>query len=120
MIVPPQDQIDKMAEIMEYLLKKEGNEKLTVGLVKQKYHLSEREYQMIYDLCMPLIRKKHSKEEGWRTTYLTLKSRIYAALRKDDNETAEKVRTILQQSFYEPSKNRASEINNAEGENLND
>lgn len=107
--VLPQDEIDGIVEVMEHILKSDGSDKITVGGIKQHYQLTELQYQMIYDLCMPLIRKKHDKEEGWRGTYLALKSRIYAALRKDKNETADKVRTILQQSVYEPSKGKFSE-----------
>ena len=98
MVVLPQDQIDAMVEIMECILKTDGSSRVTVGDIKRKYKITEDEYQMIYDLCMPILRKKNTGDDNaWRTGYLSLKQRLYAMLRHDRSETANKIRIVLQQ-----------------------
>ena len=66
MIVLPQDQIDKMKEIMDFLLKNPTG--ITVQQVKDMFKLTSDEYEMIYDFCMPLIREK-SVKQYWAVKY---------------------------------------------------
>jgi len=68
MIVLPQDQIDRMVEIMDMLLK---YPLMTVEDIKKRYKLSSEEYEMIFDLCMPLIRETNVKK------YWTLKYQAF-------------------------------------------
>ena len=66
MIVLPQDQIDHMKEIMDFLLKNPTG--FSVYEIKRMFNLNSDEYEMIYDLCMPLIREKTVKQY-WATKY---------------------------------------------------
>lgn len=66
MIVLPQYQIDEMKEIMDYLFKYQAL--TTVESVKKKFNLTSEEYDMIYDLCMPLIRENGVKKY-WAIKY---------------------------------------------------
>lgn len=104
--VLPQDQIDYIVMVMDYVLKHNGGERdkkakilqVTVGDIKSQFGLNEQQYQMIYDLCMPVFRKKsYASNDIWRTAYLALKQRLYRSLRDDESITAQKVLTILQQ-----------------------
>lgn len=74
MIVLPQDQIDRMSEIMDDILRN-TSEVYTVKYFKKKYKLSSAEYDMIYDLTMPLIREINIKRY-WRAKYSSLVRRI--------------------------------------------
>ena len=66
MIVLPQDQIDHMKEIMDFLLKNPTG--FSVYEIKRMFNLTNDEYEMVYDLCMPLIREKTVKQY-WAIKY---------------------------------------------------
>lgn len=94
MIVLPQDQIDDMVKILDVILRNEFAGKLTVEDMKAKYNLTPEEYDMIYDLAMPLIRKQNEKGL-WKTRASSFKCRIYNTLIGDKSETAAKVRRLI-------------------------
>lgn len=72
MVVLEHDQIERMANIMDVILKYPG---LTVGDIKKKYHLTSEEYDMIFDLTMPLIREMNVKRY-WASKYRHLVTKI--------------------------------------------
>ena len=84
MIVLPQDQIDRMKEIMDYLLKYQTG--ITVGEVKRKYNLTSEEYEMIYDLCMPLIRESGVKKY-WAIKYQSFIRELKVLIKSRKNLT---------------------------------
>lgn len=94
MIVLPQDQIDTMVKVLDVILHNELAGKLTVEDMKAKYNLTPEEYDMIYDLAMPFIRKQNEKGL-WKTRAHSFKNRIYTALIGDNSETATKVRRLI-------------------------
>ena len=65
LIVLPQYDIDVINEVQDYIL---GHPGVSVGDIKMKYNLTEAEYQMIFDLCMPSIRKRNT-ERYWIGRY---------------------------------------------------
>ena len=74
MKVLPQHQIDNMVVIMDDILRHPG-ECFTVGFFKKKYNLSDEEYNMIFDLTMPLIREINIKHY-WQAKYSSLVRRV--------------------------------------------
>lgn len=81
MIVLPQDQIDEMKKIMDFILK---NPLVSVAEIKEHFDLLSEEYEMIFDLCMPSIRRKNS-EKYWRAKYSGVMSFLKEQLRKAIN-----------------------------------
>ena len=69
MIVLPQDEIDHLKELMDDLLKQQYS--MSVGDFKRRWKLSSEEYEMIYDLCMPLIREANVKKY-WAIKYQSM------------------------------------------------
>ena len=83
MTVLPKDQIDKMAQVMDDILKYPN---LSIGELRKRYNLTVEEFDMIYDLCMPLIRETNVKRY-WavKAHYYIRKMKEYLA-RKDLND----------------------------------
>lgn len=79
MIVLPQEQIDVMVQAMDYILK---SKQTSVAEIREHFHLSVEEYSMIFDLCMPVIRKG-SRTEYWKNKYVALKQAICDRIRKE-------------------------------------
>lgn len=96
MIVLPQDQIDKMKEIMDYLFKYQAL--TTVSEVKRRFNLTSEEYEMIYDLCMPLIRETGVKKY-WAIKYQSfvreLKTLIKNRKNLNNNQFYSELRKIV-------------------------
>lgn len=91
-----QADIDEISAIMDVILQREGSKtNNSVKNIRREYHLSSEQYNMAYDLCMPMIRKMSSNDGYWKLRYGRLRMRISAVLRKDTSETAEKVRKVL-------------------------
>ena len=65
LIVGPPDQIAFINKVQDYIINHPG---VTVGSIKQRFNLTEDEYQMIYDYCMPCIRKRNT-ERYWIGRY---------------------------------------------------
>lgn len=90
----PGDQLDQITLIMDDILANQGR---SVKYFKDKYNLSMEEYDMIYELCMPKVRKKlpgdyyrvqycdlvkslREKAKGDRSSFATwVKTRLYKA-----------------------------------------
>lgn len=94
MIILPQDQIDTMVRIFDILLRNELAGKLTVTDIKEKYNLTAEEYNMIYDLAMPFIRKQNERSL-WKSRASSFKNRVYSTLIGDKSATATKVRKLI-------------------------
>ena len=96
MIVLPQDQIDKMKEIMDYILRYESL--TSVASIKERFHLTSEEYDMLYDLCMPLIRETGVKKY-WALKYksfvLELKRLIRSRKSLTENQFYNEFRKIV-------------------------
>lgn len=73
MVILSEEQIEKMTKVSDFLLKHPSN--ITVADIRRKFKLSRDEYNMIYDLTMPLFRKQ-SSTSYWRTKYIMLKDAI--------------------------------------------
>lgn len=95
MVVLPQDQIDDMNKIMDYILANNSNPNVSVADIKKKYKLTGPEYDMIYDLCMPLIRNRNTNDSFWRKQYLRLRLRVSATVRRNKSPLANKLRAVL-------------------------
>ena len=65
MQVIPQAQIDEMVEVMDYIL---AHPSISVADIKKHFELTAEEYNMIFDLCMPSIRKGN-KTAYWKNRY---------------------------------------------------
>ena len=68
MIVLPQAQIDEMTEVMDYILAHPSD---TVIAIKNHFGLTNDEYNMVYDLCMPSVRKGN-KVAYWKNKYASV------------------------------------------------
>ena len=89
-----QADIDEIVGIMDTILKTQSTNH-SVLKIRQKHKLTSEQYNMVYDLCMPMIRKMGSSDSYWKARYGRFKMRIVAALRQDRSETAEKVREVI-------------------------
>ena len=97
MIVLPQDQIDKMKEIMDYLFKYQAL--TTVGEVKKRFNLTNEEYEMIYDLCMPLIRENGVKKY-WAIKYQSFVQELKRLIKNRKNLTNNQFYSELRKIVY--------------------
>lgn len=81
MTVLPQDQIEEICRVMTFILK---NPTMPVENIRERFHLTAAEYNMIFDFCMPLIRMKNGAEY-WKVKYVSLKQLIRDRLRLEKN-----------------------------------
>lgn len=114
MIVLPQDQIDKMKEIMDYLFKYQAL--VSVASVKQKFNLTNEEYDMIYDLCMPLIRESGVKKY-WAVKYKSFMEELKRLIKQRKNLTDiqfynEFRKLVYARSYGEPGMMEAAGVEN--------
>lgn len=79
MVIIPQDQIDFMIKVMDYIRK---HPNAIVIDIRQRFGLSKEEYDMIYDLMMPLIRGGNMSSY-WKTKYVTLREAVSDRLRSE-------------------------------------
>lgn len=100
MIVLPQDQIDKMKEIMDYLFKYQAL--TTVGEVKKRFGLTSEEYDMIYDLCMPLIRESGVKKY-WAIKYQSFVQELKRLIKNRKNLTSNQFYSEFRKIVYAKS-----------------
>lgn len=68
MIIIPQAQIDDMTEVMDYIL---AHPSFTVLDIKNHFNLTNDEYNMVYDFCMPSVRKGN-KVAYWKNKYASV------------------------------------------------
>ena len=92
--VLPQHEIDDIVEVADYILSHQSSIK-SINEVKKKFGLTTEQYNMVYDFCMPLIRRWNVNEGYWNTRYKRFKMRIVTAIRMDKSELAEKIRRIV-------------------------
>lgn len=59
MTVLEQDEVKQLCKVMNYILKTTNT---TVEKVKEKFHLSDDEYNMIMNISMPFLREANSKK----------------------------------------------------------
>lgn len=90
MTVLSEGQIELMTLVMDDILRYQG---VTVESIKKKYALTDEEYNMIFDLCMPNIRSN-----AWESTMKqadgTLKKEIRKVIRMKTITDSEKIRII--------------------------
>lgn len=79
MTVLTQDEIDHLTEMMDDLFKQQYV--ITVAQFKSKWKLSSEEYNMIYDLCMPLIREANIKKY-WAVKYKSFVEELKRLIKK--------------------------------------
>lgn len=65
MQILPQTQIDEMNKIMDFILNHPG---VPVEDIRNRFHITSEEYNMIFDLVMPSIRKGN-RSGYWKTKY---------------------------------------------------
>lgn len=90
MTVLSEGQIELMTLVMDDILRYQG---VTVESIKKKYALTDEEYNMIFDLCMPNIRV-HSWESTMKQADGTLKKEIRKVIRMKTITDSEKIRII--------------------------
>lgn len=94
MTVLPGAQINFMVAVMDDLLKNPGKK---VADFKTKYNLTSEEFNMIYDLTMPLIRAKNGRQY-WASKYYELLEMMRRAVYNDQSKSAERIRAVLEAS----------------------
>lgn len=79
--------VDDLVKLIEYIVKYEtmSSEKYSVGAIKQRLNLTSEEYDELYDLCMPAIRRKNG-ERFWKNCYKGQKAEIQRVLCAVENE----------------------------------
>ena len=114
MTVLSEDQITVMTMVMDDILKRHN---MSVQEIKNKYHLTDDEYNMIFDLCMPNIRE-NSWEAFWKQAYGSLRKEIRNVIRKTEITDSEKLQIIKGMCAYEnrPKKTEKDNINVEEEE----
>lgn len=100
MTIIPHDEVEQIVPIIDDLLKTGYSH--PVSYFKEKYHLTNDEYTMIFDLTMPFIRRRN-EEKFWSNQYASLRHRIFNALQNDTSETTIRIRRILKEEYEETS-----------------
>lgn len=100
MTVIPQDELEKIIPIIDELCAtKYGH---PVSYYKNKYHLSDEEYSMIFDLTMPFIRL-HNEVIFWRNRYAMMRNHIFQAMDNipidEETDIAKKIRRIIKEEY---------------------
>ena len=98
MTIIPQDQIDRMVEVMDVILKYPY---MTVGDIKRRFNLSSEEYEMIYDLVMPLVREANVKKY-WAVKYKYIERKLKELLVNESISNAQ-LRERVQELVFDPS-----------------
>lgn len=94
--VLPQDQIDRLEVVMRYILNTQGT---TVAEVKKKFHLTNEEYEMAFDLCMLLIQAKNGNSY-WMNRYKGLEQQlIYITNQKTDRISVKIQKLLMEHKF---------------------
>ena len=68
MVILSADQTDRMVKVMDYIFKHSSDYRISVYQIRNKFHLTQDEYNMIFDLCMPFLRHD-SIVSYWRIRY---------------------------------------------------
>lgn len=98
MTVIAQDEIERIVPIIDELCTNGYSH--PVSYYKEKYHLSNDEYSMIFDLTMPFIRLRN-EALFWRNRYAMMRNHIYHIMPKPEEETdiTKKIRRILKEEY---------------------
>lgn len=109
MIVLSEGQIQLMTLVMDDILKWQSGG-VTVEEIKKKYSLTNEEYNMIFDLCMPNMRA-HSWENTMKQADGALKEEIRKVIRMKTITDSEKIRIIKGMCDYsnQPKKAQSNE-----------
>lgn len=87
-----------------------------VSYYKEKYHLSNDEYSMIFDLAMPFIRLRN-EALFWRNRYAMMRNHIFQAMDNipidEESDIAQKIRRIIKEEYEITS---AREMTEEDGE----
>lgn len=76
MTVLTQEEIDHIVIIQDYIMKHENQK--SVADIRKKYHLTRKEYNMIFDLCMPKFR--NNLADKYQAMFFSLKSKVETGL----------------------------------------
>ena len=98
MTIIPQDQIDKMVEVMDVILKYPY---MTVGDIKKRFNLTSQEYEMIYGLVMPLVREANVKKY-WAIKYKYIERKLRELLANENISNAQ-LRERVKALVFDPS-----------------
>lgn len=116
--VLPQEEINIIVEVMDYYFKHPNR---TVGYIKEKFNLTEAEYQMIFCFCMPMIRYRNN-ERYWigktKSTITTFENLIGHA--ENNGETSIDIKVLkaaLNKCSISDGNNKYKEIYNEYQEN---
>ena len=118
--VLPQEEIDIIVEVMDYYFKHPNR---TVGHIKEKFNLTEEEYQMIFFFCMPMIRYRNN-ERYWigktKSTITTFENLVgYAENNGETSIDVKVLRAALNKCSISDGNNKYKEIYNEYQENTN-
>lgn len=72
-----------MVKVMDYILK---HPNVTVADIRERFSISSDEYNMIFDLCMPVIRNKNAKM-FWRQKYTMLRDAVSERIRQEEKKS---------------------------------
>lgn len=70
----------KINEVVDYIIANRHTDKVTVGMVKEKFGLYDMEYQMISELMMPAMRQS-AEADKWHLRHSQKVGNINAAIR---------------------------------------
>ena len=76
MTVLTQEEIDRITIIQDYIMRHENQK--SVADIREKFHLTREEYDMIFDLCMPKFR--NNLADKYRAMFFSLKSKVETGL----------------------------------------
>lgn len=110
MTVIAHDEVEQIVQIIDDILKSGYSH--PVSYYKEKYHLSNDEYSMIFDLTMPFIRLRN-EALFWRNRYAMMRNHIYNIMPKPEEETdlINKIRRILKEEYEITSEREMMEEN---------
>lgn len=100
-IVLPQDQIDEMVEVQAYI-KKHQTYDVSVAEIRKLFGITSKEYEMVFDLTMELIRDENSNEY-WKSKAQYIYSHTADRIRKrvlrpEEKMLGDKVWDILEEA----------------------
>ena len=102
MTIIPRWQIDEMVPVMDTILKYPTK---TIGEIRKEFNLTSEEFDMIYELCMPLVRENNVKKY-WAVKYKHVSKKIKNLL-ANERVNNKKFREEVKALFYTQSPGEA-------------
>ena len=99
MVILSEGEIARIISVIDAILSSNSN--VSVAEIKKKYGLTSEEYNMIFELAMPFLRKA-CPGNAWRGKYQALRHRLWELTKTDDPHLRRKIRDMIGTRAPEP------------------